>query len=96
MPDLRKLRTLIKPSNVDNGDGMPADIGTHASKTLTNSRQAISSIILAVEMIVQYCRKLKYKKRIILVTNGRSPMDSDGLDAIVSKLQSENIELIVL
>ena len=45
---------------------------------------------------MQYCRKLKYKKRIILVTNGKSPMDSDDLDSIASKLKSENIELIVL
>ncbi|KAL1959864.1 hypothetical protein VTO42DRAFT_1009 [Malbranchea cinnamomea] len=57
---------------------------------------AISSIILAIEMIIQYCKRLKYKRRIVLVTNGKSPMDPDGLDEIVNKVRSEGIELIVL
>ncbi|WEW60564.1 ATP-dependent DNA helicase yku80 [Emydomyces testavorans] len=77
MPDIRKLRDLIKPSMTNNGD-------------------AISSIILAIDMIIQYCKRLKYKRRIVLVTDGKGAMDSDGIDGIVSKIKEEGIELVVL
>lgn len=62
----------------------------------TNNQTAISSIILAIEMIVRFCKKLKYKRRIVLVTNGKNPMDSGDLEHIVSKVKSEGIELVVL
>ncbi|KAK2861187.1 ATP-dependent DNA helicase II subunit 2 [Arthroderma sp. PD_2] len=77
MPDLKELRSLIKPSNTDKGD-------------------AISSIILAVDMIIKYCKKLKYKRKIVLVTNGKGAMDPDGMDDIASKVNEEGIELVVL
>ncbi|KMU81909.1 Ku80 [Coccidioides immitis RMSCC 3703] len=77
MPDIRKLRDLVKPSNTNQGD-------------------AISSIILAIDMIVRYCKRLKYKRKIVLVTDGRSTMDSDGIDSIVSKIKEEGIELVIL
>jgi ATP-dependent DNA helicase 2 subunit 2 len=47
-------------------------------------------------MINTYTKKLKYKRKVILVTNGEGPMSTDGLDEIVRKLKSDNIELIVL
>ena len=62
----------------------------------TNNPQAISSLILAIEMIIQYCKKLKYKRRIVLVTDGNGPMDADGIDAIVSKVKEEHIEMTIL
>ncbi|KAL1971063.1 hypothetical protein VTN77DRAFT_14 [Rasamsonia byssochlamydoides] len=77
MPDLRKLRELIQPSNTDEGD-------------------AISSIVVAIQMITTYCKKLKYRRKIILVTNGEGSMSSDGLDEIVKKIKEDNIELVVL
>ncbi|EFE30118.1 Ku domain protein Pku80 [Trichophyton benhamiae CBS 112371] len=77
MPDLRELRSLIKPNNTDNGD-------------------AISSIILAIDMIAKYCKKLKYKRKIVLVTNGKGPMDLDGMDTIAEKIREEGIELVIL
>ncbi|EGE01805.1 Ku family DNA helicase [Trichophyton equinum CBS 127.97] len=65
MPDLRELRSLIKPSNTDNGDA-------------------------------KYCKKLKYKRKIVLVTNGKGPMDLDGMDTISEKIREEGIELVIL
>ena len=97
MPDLRKLRNLIQPSSVTEGDGtkptIPLFCWHHVN---TNTPQAISSIILAIEMIIQYCKKLKYKRRIVLVTDGKGPMDADGIDAIVSKVNEEGIEMTIL
>lgn len=58
--------------------------------------EAISSIIVAIDMIVTYCKRLKYKRKIVLVTNGKGPMDSDGIDGIVSKIKEEGIELVIM
>lgn len=47
-------------------------------------------------MIAAYCRRLKYKRKIVLVTNGQGAMDSDGIEGIVSKIKEEGIELVIL
>lgn len=47
-------------------------------------------------MITTYTKKLKYRRKIILVTNGEGSMSTDGLDEIVKKLKSDSIELVVL
>lgn len=62
----------------------------------TNAEIAISSIILAIQMINIYTKKLKYRRKIVLVTNGEGSMSSEGLEEIISKMKSDNIELVVL
>ncbi|EEH48879.2 uncharacterized protein PADG_04958 [Paracoccidioides brasiliensis Pb18] len=62
----------------------------------TTEGDAISSLILAIDMIVRYCKKLKYKRKIVLVTDGTGAMDTDGMEGIVSKINEESIELVVL
>lgn len=57
---------------------------------------AISSLILAIQMISTHCRKLKYKRKIVLVTNGKGRMSSEGLDQIIDKIKEDHIELVVL
>lgn len=57
---------------------------------------AISSLVVAIQMITTYTKKLKYRRKIILVTNGEGSMSTDGLDEIVRKLKSDGIELVVL
>lgn len=47
-------------------------------------------------MIADHCKKLKYKRRIILITNALGSIDADGLEDISKKIKSENIELIIL
>lgn len=47
-------------------------------------------------MIITYCKKLKYKRKIVLVTNGRGRMSSENLDEITKKIKEDNIELVVL
>ena len=37
----------------------------------TDRGDAISAIVVALQMITQYCKKLKYKREIVLVTKGR-------------------------
>ncbi|RHZ68144.1 ATP-dependent DNA helicase 2 subunit KU80 [Aspergillus thermomutatus] len=62
----------------------------------TDKGDAISAIILAIQMIVTYCKKLKYKRKIVLVTNGLGWMSNEDLDQITKKIKEDNIELVVL
>ncbi|EFQ97459.1 Ku80 [Nannizzia gypsea CBS 118893] len=62
----------------------------------TDNGDAISSIALAVDIIVKYCKKLKYKRKIVLVTNGKGRMDPDGMNRIAGKINEEGIELVIL
>ncbi|OJJ03536.1 hypothetical protein ASPVEDRAFT_737011 [Aspergillus versicolor CBS 583.65] len=57
---------------------------------------AISALILAIQMIITHCKKLKWKRRIVLITNGMGRMNSENLGDIVSKVKEDNIELVVL
>lgn len=64
----------------------------------TNDRDAVSSLIIAVQLIIKYCKQLKYQRRIVLVTNGNGSMDTDPdtVNEIIKKLTKDNIELVVL
>ncbi|KAK0647662.1 ATP-dependent DNA helicase II subunit 2 [Lasiodiplodia hormozganensis] len=66
----------------------------HPSKT--NDGDAISALVVAIQLIADHCKKLKYKRRIILITNALGSIDADGLEDISKKIKSENIELIIL
>lgn len=63
---------------------------------LSKRRIAISAIIIAIQMISRYCKKLKYQRRIVLVTDGRGFIDEDGVPEISKKMKQEGIELIVV
>ena len=62
----------------------------------TGHGDAISAIVVALQMIVQYCKKLKYKRQIVLVTNGRGSLDADGISEITDKIKSDQIDLVVV
>jgi len=55
-----------------------------------------SAICIAVDMIMKYCRKLKYIRNVVLVTDGRGEWDDDGCEEIVRQIQEEGINLTVL
>ncbi|CAI7643287.1 hypothetical protein PCG10_003432 [Penicillium crustosum] len=77
MPDIRKLREIIKPSKTNRGD-------------------AISSIVIAMQMIIEYTKKNKYKRKIVLVTNGTGAMSDDNMEGIIEKMKEVNIELVII
>jgi len=58
--------------------------------------QAISALVVAINMINIYTKKLKYKRKIVLVTNGRGLMDFDDMDEIAAKIKEDDMELVVL
>jgi ATP-dependent DNA helicase 2 subunit 2 len=49
-------------------------------------------------MIIKQCKQLKYRRKIVLVTDGKGYIDSDAesLNDIVKKINGDNMELIVL
>ena len=62
----------------------------------TNDGDALSALVVAIAMIEKLTKKLKYRRKIVLVTNGRISMDTDGLDEITKKLKQDDISLVVL
>jgi ATP-dependent DNA helicase 2 subunit 2 len=47
-------------------------------------------------MIAKYCKKLKYRRKIVLVTNGRGQLDADGIAEITKKIKEDDMELVVV
>jgi ATP-dependent DNA helicase 2 subunit 2 len=47
-------------------------------------------------MISAYCKKLKYNRKIVLITNGTGLMNSEGIDEIQKKLKEDNIQITVM
>ncbi|KAF9886076.1 ATP-dependent DNA helicase II subunit 2 [Aspergillus nanangensis] len=71
-------------------------LGEAIKPSQTDKGDAISAIILAVQMINLHCKKLKYKRKIVLVTNGQGRMSNEGMEGITQKIKEDNIELVVL
>ncbi len=47
-------------------------------------------------MITKYCKKLKYRRKILLITDGRGSIDTDDVADIAKKINQDEMELIVL
>lgn len=47
-------------------------------------------------MITKYTKKLKYIRKIILVTDARGSIEADGIEEIASKMKAEGIELMIV
>lgn len=47
-------------------------------------------------MIIKYCKKLKYRRKIVLVTNGRGTLDADDAAEITKKIKEDNTEIVIL
>lgn len=62
----------------------------------TSTGDAISALIIAIQMISEKCKKLQYVRKIILITDARAPMQTEDLSQITKKLQEDNIELVIL
>lgn len=62
----------------------------------TEAGDAISSLVIAIQMIAEKCKKLQYLRKIVLVTDARGNMQADDLSQITAKLKEDHIELVVL
>ncbi|KXJ97615.1 Ku70/Ku80 N-terminal alpha/beta domain-containing protein [Microdochium bolleyi] len=62
----------------------------------TTEGDSISAIVVAVDMIAKLTKKLKYKRKIYLITDGEAPVDGDDFDDIAAKIKDTEIELTIL
>jgi ATP-dependent DNA helicase 2 subunit 2 len=62
----------------------------------TEAGDAISALIVAIQMISTKCKQLKYDRKIVLVTDARAPMATDDLAGITTKLKEDDIKLVIL
>ncbi|KAH8673632.1 SPOC like C-terminal domain-containing protein [Xylariales sp. PMI_506] len=62
----------------------------------TEEGDCISALVPAIDMIETLTKKLKYNRKIVLVTSGEAPLDSDGTQDIAAKLKENNIQLTIL
>ena len=65
----------------------PSDVG---------DGDAISAIVVAMEMIVRFCKHLKYAKKIVLMTDAMATIDGDQVEHIYKKINDEGIELVIM
>lgn len=82
MTQLRKLQQSIKVNETEEGD-------------------AISAVVVAIEMINKFTRNargepLKYTRKVVLMTNGRGPIDDADVDEVSKKLNEDGIQLVIV
>lgn len=57
---------------------------------------AISAIVIAIDMIDTFTKRLKWVRKICLITDGQGPMDGDDVGDIARKMNDSNIQLTIL
>jgi ATP-dependent DNA helicase 2 subunit 2 len=62
----------------------------------SSSGDVISALVVAIEMMERHTKKLKYQRKIVLVTDGTRAMDTEDTENIASKMLDDGIELTVL
>jgi ATP-dependent DNA helicase 2 subunit 2 len=77
------------------------ELQRHIQPSQTESGDAISAIVVAIDMIekatlLKTGKLGKSKRKIVLLTDGQGHMDSDGLDDIARRIKDVEIELAVM
>ncbi|KIW99718.1 uncharacterized protein Z518_11131 [Rhinocladiella mackenziei CBS 650.93] len=62
----------------------------------TDDRDVLSGIIIAVDMMMKHCKKLKYKKKIVVITSATGHIDDDDIESTAYQFKNNDIELVVL
>ncbi|VUC38105.1 unnamed protein product [Clonostachys rosea] len=78
--------------------GMTAlrDLQSSVAPSSSSTGDAISAIVVAVDMMATFTKKLKWTRKIYLVTDGQGAMDADDVDDIAKKINDSNIQLTIL
>ncbi|EMR10549.1 hypothetical protein PNEG_01255 [Pneumocystis murina B123] len=61
----------------------------------TDVGDAISAVIIGIDLISKYCRNLKYIKNLILITNGESDMNFSDLEKIAYQIRYMSINFSI-
>lgn len=68
----------------------------HMKASDTDGGDALSAVILGVDMLMKHCRNLKFTKRLYLITNGTGPLDADDIEPTAAQIKQNGIMLTVL
>lgn len=77
LPEMKRLKTRLTPSDTISGDAM-------------------SAIIVASEMIVDFTKKNKWDRKVYLITDGQGAIFEDHVDAIATRINEIGITLTVM
>lgn len=77
---------------------MASFAGLKTSIKLSNTLDgdAISAIVVAVDMMDTFTKKLKWNRKIVMITDAQSGIDPDDIDDIANKINDSNIQLTIL
>ncbi|KAF9103343.1 ATP-dependent DNA helicase II subunit 2 [Mortierella sp. GBA35] len=64
-------------------------IGEHAG-------DCMDGLIVALDMMTKFCKKLKYEKKIYILTDSYAEMNTDGVEQIATTLRDDNVQLNVI
>jgi ATP-dependent DNA helicase 2 subunit 2 len=56
----------------------------------------MSALVVGIDLVLKYCRHLKYIKNLIMITDGRGHIDWSGSDDITLQIKKENIAVSIL
>jgi ATP-dependent DNA helicase 2 subunit 2 len=90
MPQIRALKELLVVQRTNKGDG------THPVFTIGLTTSAMSALVVGLDLIVKYCRHLKYIKNIVMITDGRGSTDWSQRDEIAEEINGQSINLSIL
>ncbi|RBR25821.1 uncharacterized protein FIESC28_01314 [Fusarium coffeatum] len=72
------------------------DLQSLVKPSNTWAGDAVSAIVIAVDMMDTFTKKLKWNRKIFLITDGQGPIDADDLSDISKKMNDSNIQLTIL
>ena len=56
----------------------------------------MSALVVGLDLLMKYCKKLKYIKNVIMITDGNGTVDWGQVDEIAQKINAESIKLSIL
>ncbi|KAF9116447.1 ATP-dependent DNA helicase II subunit 2 [Mortierella sp. AM989] len=56
----------------------------------------MDGLIVALDMMTKFCKKLKYEKKIYILTDACAEINTEGLDQITSTLNDDSVQLNVI
>ncbi|KAK6335325.1 ATP-dependent DNA helicase II subunit 2 [Orbilia javanica] len=62
----------------------------------TNQGDGVSALVVALDIIEKYCKRLKYIRNIVFLTNGTGDFNFEGINDIIEQIKEQKINLTVL
>jgi len=56
----------------------------------------MSALVVGLDLIMKYCRHLKFIKNVIMITDGRGSTDWSQSDEIAEQIKKESINVSIL